>query len=121
MEQSFLEALRLGAIEILHSVNTKFLVLFIVIMFLFNEAINHPELCQWLNWLQKVPTSIRVFVSGILLAIIFALLEGYRDADNIRKLFYAIVVGMVIWKLGVSYLFDAIKQWWNKLWSKVIQ
>lgn len=110
MEQSFIEALWGGIQIILASVNWVFVPLFIIIMWLFNEGIESESDYNWLNWIQKIPRGLRVFLTGIVLALGFSWFYDLQSKSEIASLAYGIMVGMVIWKLGIEKFFEWFKE-----------
>lgn len=110
MEESVIRQLWGGIQIILASVNWVFVPLFIVFMWLFNEGVHSSTTFKWLNWFKMIPQGWRVFLGGCLLAIPFAWFYDLSTKTEIASLAYAILVGMVVWKLGIENFFDWFKE-----------
>ncbi len=115
METTFLQMVIDGLTAFFKSVDWKFVGGFIVIMWLINEGTESANNFKWLNWLRNVPKGLRTFAGGILLAFGYAYLYDLFGKVNFASLIWGVLTGMVAWKLGVSALFDRIKNFFAKL------
>lgn len=115
MEATFFQLLIDGLISFFKSVDWKFVGLFVIFTWLINEGADSSVSFRWLNWLKVIPKGWRVFVTGILLALSYGYIYDIMGKVNYANLFYSILTGMVAWKLGVSYLFEKLKQLFRKI------
>ena len=116
METTFIAQLWAGIETFFASINWLFLVVFVTITWLLNEGTDSCASFKWLNWLQGIPRKWRTIISGLLMALIFAYLYDLRTKVEIAGLIYSIILGMIIWKLGLDSFFEWFKQriWMGK-------
>ena len=113
MEQSLIQQLWGGVQLLFANVNWMFVPIFIVIMWLFNEGTNSQTRFKWLNWLQNINKSFRVLIGGLILGVPYCWIYGLNTKEEIVGVLYAILIGMVIWKMGIDTVFEWIKK---KVW-----
>ena len=114
MEQTFIQQILQGGQIFLQNINWLFTFIFVILMWLFNEGTDSNTSFSWLDWLRKIPKGWRTFVGGILLSIPFAWFYNLEAKADYASLLYSILIGMVIWKLGINSVFDWFKR---KVWS----
>ncbi len=110
METTFIAQLWAGITSFFASINWLFVVLFIVVMWLLNEGADSKGTFTWLNWLQSIPKAWRTFLGGILLATAFAFFYDLKSKVDYAGLLYSVLLGMIIWKLGINQAFEWFKQ-----------
>lgn len=115
MEQFFLTQLWEAVKLWFNSIDLVFMVIFMLVTWLINFGSQHPTQLQWLNWIQKIPQTLFVLILGFILAIVYAYLNDMRAKADISSLLYAILLGMVIYKLGFKQFEDWLKA---KFWTK---
>jgi len=113
METTFIAQLWSGITAFFTSINWLFVVVFIVVIWLLNEGTDSQNSFTWLNWLQQIPKGWRTFLGGILLAIIFAFFYDLKAKADFASLIYSVLLGMIVWKLGLNTVFEWFKQ---KIW-----
>jgi len=89
------------------------MVVFMLVTWLINFGSQHPTQAQWLNWITKIPQTLFVLIFGFLLAILYAYLNDLRAKTDISGLLYAIILGMVIYKLGLNKFEAWVKKKWG--------
>ena len=94
------------------SIDWFFLLLFIIITWQILEGIKYA-MKKWK--LSKAITTSFVFVLGVLLAIGYAYVYGIEGKSEIADLFYSILFGMILYKVGIDKIFSWMK---NKLNEK---
>jgi hypothetical protein len=113
MEATFIAQLWSGIEAFFTSINWLFVVIFIIIMWLMNEGTDSKNTFSWLDWLQPIPKAWRTFIGGLLLATVFAFFYDIKAKADYAGLLYSVLIGMVIWKLGINSVFEWFKQ---KVW-----
>ena len=63
-----------------------------------------------LTWITKIHPALFPLILGFVLAFGYAYLNNLRSKTEITGLLYAIILGMVLWKIGINK-FEA---WLNK-------
>lgn len=110
MEELFTQQLWGGVKLFFDNVDWLFMVVFMLSTSLINFGVEHPSKFQWLNWLQNtISQTLFVFIWGCLLAAGYSYLEGVKTKPEIAGLIYSILLGMVIWKLGINKIEDYLK------------
>lgn len=109
MEDLFLtkiwEAIKIFA----DSIDWFFVLIFMVITWLTLEGVS----ALFTKWkLNKAAITIFVLILGFLLASLYSVVYEINDKVGMAELFYSVIAGMVIYKIGVDKLFELIK---NKL------
>jgi len=115
MEDLFITQILEGFKAFLMSIDWLFMVVFMLVTWLFNAGAKHPTKAKPLNFVQKIHPALFPLLLGVIIAIGYAYLRGFKTKDEIASLLYAIIFGMVIWKLG----FNKFETWVeNKLLKK---
>ena len=110
MEYFFLQALWEAIKAFIGSVNLIFMIIFMLVTWLLNAGSKNPKKFSSMNWIQKIHPALFPLILGFMLAIIYAYLNDMREKADISGLLYAVLLGMVIWKLG----FNKFEAWVNK-------
>lgn len=113
MEQSFIDQLWAGVQLWFANINWMFVPIFIIVTWLFNEGTDSQKTLKWLNWLQKIGRTWRVLIGGIILGIPYCWIYNLNNKEEIVGVIYAILVGMIMWKMGIDTVFEWIKK---KFW-----
>ena len=92
------------------SVNLMFMLIFMIITWLINAGASHPTKAKSLTWITKVHPALFPLILGFILAVGYAYLNDMRTKAEIAGLLYGVLLGMVIWKIGINK-FEA---WLNK-------
>lgn len=110
MEDLFLGQFMEAVKAFFASVNLVFMLIFMIVTWLLNAGAYHPTKAKALTWITKVHPALFPLILGFLLAVGYAYLNDMRTKTDITGLLYAIILGMVIWKIGIN----KIEAWLNK-------
>ena len=88
-----------------------FVVIFMLITWLTIEGVR-MLLKKW--QLGKTAITVFVLVLGVILASLYAYVYAINDKEGVADLFYSVLAGMVIYKVGIDRLLDFVKSKWNK-------
>ena len=91
------------------NIDWLFVLLFMLITWLLLEGITS------ITKLNKAITTICVLVIGVILASLYAYIYDRGGKLEFANLFYSVLMGMVLYKIGIDKLLEAIK---NKLLKK---
>ena len=64
--------------------------------------------------LDKWVITVAVFALGLILSSLYAYVYDLQNKVDIANLFYSVLMGMVIYKVGIDRLLALIKTRWNK-------
>lgn len=107
-QQSMISAAAEGFKTFLARIDWIYLIIFVVIAWLVNDFADAANLGKWLNWLQKWPKALRTFALGVILIPIVAYFNYSTVRDEYFNLVISLVFGMVLYKMGLNYIFEII-------------
>lgn len=107
-QQSVISSATEGFKTFLDRIDWIYLIIFVVAAWLINDFTDATNLSKWLDWLQKLPKALRTFLLGIVLIPIVAYFNYSTVRDEYFNLVISLVFGMVLYKLGLNYLFSII-------------
>jgi uncharacterized membrane protein len=109
MEELFIVKFWDAVKEFMDSINWLFMLLFMIITWLVNAGANIKKLKD-----DKTYQAWFVLALGVVLSILYGYLNDITTKEGITGLLFAIIAGMVVWKLGISKFEDWIKSKWTK-------
>jgi hypothetical protein len=108
MEELFISQV-LEAIKLLFgSIDWFFVVVFMAITWIVTEIVNLQES----KWKKSIITA-GVAVFGIILASLYAYVYDVGGKSDIADLFYSVMMGMIIYKIGIYKIVELIKKKFN--------
>jgi hypothetical protein len=95
--------------ELFGSIDWFFVVIFMLLTWLVVEFIN-PKEGQW----KKSIVTLVVAIFGILMASLYAFVYNVSGKSDIADLFYSVMMGMIIYKIGIYKVAEYIKSKFKK-------
>lgn len=115
VSESVINHIKDGTLSFIDLINWLFIIVYVVITWLFNDLSAANNTAKWLNWFNKIPKMLRSFLMGLFIAILFYWVFGYNERLDVFALFCSILMGMVIYKIGIDKIFSYISKYWLKL------
>lgn len=110
MEELFYQKIGDAVVQFADSIEWLFVLVFMVFTWLFLEAVYYFFNKNKFN---KALVTVVVLFIGVALAIGYAYIYEKGSKVDIANLFYSVLTGMVIYKMGVDKLFEALKNKWK--------
>ena len=107
-QQSVTTAAAEGFKTFLGRIDWIYLIIFVVLAWLVNDFTDANNLSKWLNWLQTWPKALRTFLLGVILIPLVGYFNHSIVRDEYFNLLLSLVFGMVLYKMGLNYLFGII-------------
>jgi hypothetical protein len=107
-QQSVISSATEGFKTFLDRIDWIYLIIFVVAAWLINDFTDANNLSKWLDWLQKWPKALRTFLLGLVLIPIVGYFNYSTVRDEYFNLLLSLVFGMVLYKMGLNYLFGII-------------
>lgn len=107
-QQSVISAAQDGFKTFLGRIEWIYLIIFVVLAWLVNDFADAANMGKWLDWLTKIPKGLRTFLLGLVLMPIVGYFNHSAVRDEYFNLLISLIFGMVLYKLGLNYLFGII-------------
>ena len=108
MEELFIKQVWEAIVLLFGSIDWFFVVVFMALTWLILEAVNLQET----KWKKSIVT-LFVAVLGVVLASLYAYVYDVAGKADIADLFYSVMMGMIVYKIGIDKLFELIKNKFN--------
>ena len=101
-----MEKLLLGLQEFLNQINWLFIVVFIILAYTINEAVERKN-----SFISKINRFFRAIIIAIPLAALFIFLFDMYTKTHIANLIMSIIFATFIYQLGIKTILDQIKKY----------
>jgi hypothetical protein len=105
-QQSVISAATDGFNTFLQLMDWIYIIIFVVLAWLINDLTDAKNTATWLNWYQKIPKVVRTFILGLILMFVFGYFYRSIEREEYFSLFSSLIFSMVLYKLGLNWMFD---------------
>lgn len=110
IQQSFFESLQIGFQLFLGMINWLYVVVFIIVSWLVNDATEAENKFEWLAWYSKVPKVLRSLFSGLILMAVFYWAFSYSTRIEVVNMLFSLLLSMVLYKFGIDRILRFISE-----------
>jgi len=110
LQQSFFDSLQVGIMAFLNMLNWLYVVVFIIVSWLINDATDADNKFYWLRWYSLVPKIIRSLISGLLLIVLFYWAFNYHTRIEVVNMIFSLLFSMVLYKFGIDRILRFISE-----------
>lgn len=110
IKQSLFDNLQVGLQSFLGMINWLYVIVFIIISWLINDATDAENKFMWLSWYGKIPKVLRSLVFGILLIGIFYWAFNYTTRIEVINMLFSLLASMILYKFGIDKILRFISE-----------
>lgn len=110
MDNLFFDNFLSGVGQFFSGCDWVFIVIFILWGYVTNKISESTTSFTWMNWFAKIPKGLRVFILGVLLAILYGYFTNKTGKEGVSSMFYSVTVGMVFYEIAMKKIFEWLEK-----------